>query len=118
MGLLRTIGTLKEDDRIRTEFVDHLPASTARRAGYAMIIGDRHGLDLDFRTQLGNGREDRRAFRAVRHSVRSILDVAAAENLSIGKKDGRPDSKLRIRRVRVLHYLGRRLFEFLPHDGG
>ena len=83
MSLFRAAGALKENGGIRAEFVDHLPASTTRSARHSLIIGDGNRLDFDFGPEVGDSREDRGAFGAVRHPVGRVLHVASRIDLAV-----------------------------------
>jgi hypothetical protein len=48
MCLLRSIGTLKKHDCIRSELIDHLAARPARGTRNALIVRHRDGLNFDF----------------------------------------------------------------------
>ncbi len=85
MRLPGSVRALKENHGVRAEFVDDLPAGPAGRASNTVIIGHGDGANLDLRSQLRNRGKNCGAFCAVRHAIGSIFDVAAAENLSIGK---------------------------------
>jgi len=50
MRLLRSGRALKKDDRIGSEFIDHLPARSAWGARYAMVVRDDYGLNLNLRS--------------------------------------------------------------------
>ena len=73
-----------------------------------MIVGHRDSADLDLWTKPRDGGENRGALRAIGHSVGGILNIATGEYFAIGQKHSRPDPKLRIGSVRVLHNFFRR----------
>ena len=118
MRLLRTAGTLEEDDCVGAKFINHLAARSARRARDTVVVGDRHGLNLDLGAELGNRGENCRSLRAVGHSVRSILHIAAGKDFAVGEQDRRADVKIRVRSMRILHHFDSRSLQFLAQIGG
>src|SRR4029077_19838411 len=87
VGLFGSVRTLKIDGGIRAELVDHLTAGAARRARHPVIIRNGDSLYFDLWPQLCYGGKNCSALGAVRHTVGSILDIAADENLSVRKQD-------------------------------
>lgn len=77
MRLLRSVGSLEKNRRIRTEFVNYLAACSAGRARDSVIIRHSDRADLDLGTQLRNRGENRSSLCAVGHSIRSVLDITA-----------------------------------------
>src|SRR4029077_2523423 len=61
------------------------------------------GADLDRGAKLRYGRENRRAFGTVGHSVGGVLHIATREDFAVREKDGGPYPELRVRRVCILH---------------
>ena len=51
VSLLRAVSALEEDRRVGAEFVNHLAARAARRAGHSLIVDYRDGANLDLRAQ-------------------------------------------------------------------
>src|SRR5208282_2190547 len=88
---------LKENGGVRAEFVNYLPASSAGRTRDSVVVGDGDGANLDLGAQRGYRRENRGTFGAVGHAVRSVLDIAAGENLAVGEQDRRADAEVGIR---------------------
>ncbi len=76
MGLLWPACAQKKDRCVRPEFVNHLSAGAAGRAGGAVIIGHDHSPNLNLWTHLGDSGEYRGALGTIRHPVRSILHIA------------------------------------------
>lgn len=93
MSLLRPGVSLKKDRRVGTEFVYDLAAGAAGRAGHALVVGHNDGADIDLGSKLRNRRKNCRAFGAVGHAVRSILDIAPRENFAIREEDGGAHAK-------------------------
>jgi len=101
--LFRPVGPWKKDRRIGAEFVNDLTARTAGRTGQALVVGHSDRANLDPGPKLRDGRENRRAFGAVGHSVGGILHIASREDFAVREENGGSNAKFRVRRVRVLH---------------
>src|ERR1700739_1583951 len=87
VALLRTLIALIEDDGIGAELVNHLTASTTRRAGHSLRVRHRDSHNLELGPFCGDGGENCRALGAIGHSIRSILDVAADKDVALGSED-------------------------------
>ena len=117
MRLFRPLSPLEEDRRIRAEFVNDLPAGAARRARHSLVVDHRNRADLDPGSKLRHGRENRRTFGAISHSIGRILHITTREDFPIRKQDGRSDPELRVGRMRVPHHFLRRSRESCPDVG-
>lgn len=84
---------------IRAKFVDDLPACAARRRGGLRGSIDRDRLDFFFTRR--DRLEDGGALRAIAEAERCVLDVASGKYFSRFRQDGGPDTKIRIRAVRM-----------------
>src|SRR5438067_11479730 len=75
-GFLPTLSGGKEDDCLRTEFVNHLAASAAGSAGYVLGVDHRNRADFELRSRRGHCRKDRGTFGTVGHSIGGVSHVA------------------------------------------
>src|SRR5437868_3561535 len=74
-GFLPALSGGKEDDCLRTEFVNHLAASAAGSAGY--VLGDhRNRADFELRSRVGDGGKNRGTLGAIGHSIGGVFHVA------------------------------------------
>jgi hypothetical protein len=103
MRLLLTLGALEKPRGVGTEFVNHLAASPAGRAGNSMIVDDRDRAYFELWAELGNRREDGGALRAVRHPVGSVLHVTTGKHLAGGGQQRSAHPELGVGRVGPLH---------------
>ena len=118
MGLLGSASPLKENSGIRAEFVDHLPARAAWRAGDSVVVGNGNGANLNLRAELSDCGKNCGPFGAVSHAVRCVLDIAAGKDLAVAEQNGGTDMKIRIRCVRILHRFTGGSLQFLPQRRG
>ena len=118
MGLLGSISALKIDDCVWAEFIDDLTARPAWRARHPVIVRDSHRRNFDPRPQLGNRRKNGSTLGAIRHAIRRIFNITTGKNLSVRQQDRRPDSKIRVWSVRILHGTCRRFIQLLTHAAG
>jgi len=95
--------SLEEHNRVGPKFVNNLPAGPTRGAGNSVIIDDRDGTNSQFRPELRDCGKNCRTLSAVRHSVRSIFDIAPREDLASVGQYGGADSKAGVRCIGFLH---------------
>ncbi len=79
--MLRAFFALVKNDGARPKFINHLTAGAARGAWSSLIIDHGNRDNLQFRTDFGNGRENRGALGAVGNSVGRVLYVAPCKYL-------------------------------------
>src|ERR1700680_1853900 len=113
--LLRSGSALKKDSRVGAELIYHLSARTARRTRYPMIVSDGYSLNFNLGARLGDRGEDCGSFRAIRHSIRGVLHVAARKDFAICQQDRRAHVKLRIGSMRILHHFDGRLLQLFTY---
>ena len=93
MILLWTLTALEKYGCVGAEFIDDLAARTARRTSNVLVVHDGDGADLDFGTELRDGRKNRRTLGAVRHSVRGVFHIATGKDLAVRQQNGGADPK-------------------------
>src|SRR5664279_5045031 len=109
--MLWTCGALKEYGRIGSELIDHLPASSARRTGDSMVVGDGYRLNLNFWAQGSDRSEYCGSLGAVGHAVGGVLHIAARKNFAIRQQNCRPNMEVRVWSVRIFHHFNRCLLQ-------
>src|SRR5579864_6137106 len=88
--------------RMWAEFINDLPACSARSAGRALLTQCGNRLNLHLGADAGNGGEYCRALCAVGHPVRSVFNVTTGEYHAVGREERSSHAELGIRRVCVL----------------
>jgi len=115
--LFGSVRAFVENCRIGAKLVDHLATRATRGARDTMVIRYRNRPNFHLRSKFRHCGEDRRPLGAIGHSVRSILHIAAREDLSAVGQNRRSDPEIGVRRMCVLHRLARRAQQSLTRIG-